>query len=313
MPLHVDMAIEALEILPPVNADVWWGDRGIPGALDGPSEDGDLTDGPPVDGPVYGRDTITMPFFRSTSLVRERAQEFMTWSKQPPAGSHPGLVHVPRSTAREITPFVASLSETEVTYPPGAFFRVTGRGVVPGDEGTVSYESITAQEVSWAASAQRPAPVLREMRAADGRIVGAASFDDADWAVRQDAYARLDGATGFVSWERDAQERPVATLKPLPGGGTAGGTFFFASHGGAEGLALAEDGGGVLRDDGSYAGRLLAGVRNRGFRSVTVLACGPGDAPGSVAEARARAERLADVVGLPVHLEVGRTAVTMRP
>ncbi|MDW6059163.1 hypothetical protein SAZ11_15445 [Streptomyces sp. FXJ1.4098] len=74
LPLHVDMMIEGLEILPPVGRDVWWGDRGVPGPLGGP----------PVDGPVYGRDTITMPFPRSTSLVRARAHEFMTWSKRPP-------------------------------------------------------------------------------------------------------------------------------------------------------------------------------------------------------------------------------------
>ncbi|MGW1507429.1 hypothetical protein ACWCQW_55460 [Streptomyces mirabilis] len=331
MPLHVDMAIEALEILPPVDRDVWWGDRGIPGSLVGP----------PMDGPTYGRDTITMPFFRSTSLVRDRAHEFMTWSKRPPAGSHPGLVHVPHSTAREITPFVASLSETEVTYPPGAFFRIADRGVVRGGEGTVSYESITAQEATppgdqpsdgaalpprqpglphdlfrigpstgTVEDRQQSAPVLRPIHGEDGELIGVASFDDADWAVRREEYARLGRATGFVSWERDDQGRPAATYQALPGGGRAGGTFFFASHGGPEGLALVTQDGGARRDDGSYAGQLLRSARGRGFRSVTVLACGPGDVVDSEATARERAKRMANQAGLPVHLGVGRAAVS---
>ncbi|MEI5033215.1 lonely Cys domain-containing protein [Streptomyces sp. S1A(2023)] len=33
LPSHVDMVVEALEILPPLHGDVWWGDRGMPGAL----------------------------------------------------------------------------------------------------------------------------------------------------------------------------------------------------------------------------------------------------------------------------------------
>ncbi|MDW4908109.1 hypothetical protein RB628_22865 [Streptomyces sp. ADMS] len=330
LPLHVDMTVEALEILPPVDADVWWGDRGIPGSLDGP----------PVDGPIYGRDTVTMPFFRSTSLLPSTALGFMQRGKGTPGDSHRGVVYVPRSTAREVSPFVVFISEAEAAYPPGAFFRIVGRGVVRGGEGTVSYESISAQEArppgeqgsdrslpalhelgspddlfrvgpaAGTAEQDRPAPVTREIRGADGRVVGVASFDDADWAVRRDAYARLDGVTGFVSWERDAEGRPVAMHRALPGGGSEAGTFFFASHGGAEGLAMATEDGGVRRDDGSYAGRLLGGVRGRGFRSVTVLACGPGDVATGVAEARARAQRIADASDLPVHLAVGRAAVT---
>ncbi|MDW6059164.1 hypothetical protein SAZ11_15450 [Streptomyces sp. FXJ1.4098] len=331
MPLHIDMAIEALEILPPVNGDVWWGDRGVPGSLDEP----------PVDGPVYGRDTITMPFFRSTSLLHGQAHGFMTRSKRAPEGSHPGLVHVPGSTAREISPFVVFLSETEAVYPPGATFDITRRSVIGAPADRQRYEAMVAEEVTapmgdasdrsipsvrelgalmdlfhigraadTAEEAERPAPVLREIRAEDGRVIGVASFDDADWAVRRNRYARLDRATDYVSWERDAEGRPVATHRALPGGGAAGGTFFFASHGGAEGLALAEEGGGVRRDDGAYTGRLLKWVRGRGFRSVTVVACGPGDVPGSVEEARARAQRFADAAGLPVHLEVGRSAVS---
>ncbi|MEK8143028.1 hypothetical protein NKH18_15125 [Streptomyces sp. M10(2022)] len=148
MPLHVDMAIEALEILPPVNADVWWGDRALPGSLDGP----------PVDGPIYGRDTVTMPFFRSTSRESSTALGFMTWSKRPPTDSHPALVHVPHSTAREIIPFVPSLSEMEATYPPGAFFRIVDRSVVRGGERAVSYESITAREASPPESTGPTAP-----------------------------------------------------------------------------------------------------------------------------------------------------------
>ncbi|MGW4240828.1 lonely Cys domain-containing protein [Streptomyces sp. NPDC004749] len=327
--LHVDMTIEALEILPPVNEDVWWGDRGMPGALGEP----------PADGPVYGRDRITTPFFRSTALVREEALGFMHRSKGAPSDAHRGLVHVARSTAREVNPFAALPLETEALYPPGASFDISTRTIVPADARTTPYESIDVREATprqdasgaarrapglvspeglfgigpatgAAEGGERPEPVLRPIHGKDGELIGVASFDDADWAARQEGYGRLDRATGFVSWERDGEGRPVATEQALPGGGTADGTFFFASHGGAEGLALVTEDGGVRRDDGSYAGRLLRSARGRGFRSVTVLACGPGDVAGSEAEARARARRMANGAGLPVHLPVGRSAVS---
>ncbi|MGN5635892.1 hypothetical protein [Streptomyces sp. AC154] len=329
LPLHVDMAIEALELLPPLNRDVWWGDRGMPGPLGEP----------PADGPVYGTDGITMPFFRSTALVREEALGFMNRSKGVPGDAHRGLVHVAGSTAREVSPFVALPLETEALYPPGASFDVSARTVVPGDLLNEPYESVEATEVTArhrmpgaarriaeagpadelfgigpsagaAETGERPAPVLRPIHGQDGELIGVASFDDADWAVRQEQYARLGGARGFVSWERDGEDRPVAAERTLPGGGTAEGTFFFASHGGHEGLALVTEDGEVLRDDGTYAGRLLRSARRRGARSVTVLACGPGDVPRSEAEARARAKRMADGSGLPVHLPVGRAAVS---
>ncbi|WP_234314857.1 lonely Cys domain-containing protein [Streptomyces sp. NRRL F-5135] len=327
--LHIDMAIEALETLPPVNDDVWWGDRGLPGPLDAPS----------TDSPVYGRDRITMPFFRSTALRQDSALGFMYRSKGTPGDSHLGLVHVARSTAREVNPFAVLPLETEALYPPGASFDISTRTIVPADARTTPYESIDAREVTLrqdasgaarrapglvspdglfgigpatagAEGGERPEPVLRPIHGKDGELIGVASFDDADWAARQEGYGRLDRATGFVSWERDGAGRPVATEQALPGGGTADGTFFFASHGGAEGLALVTEDGGVRRDDGSYAGRLLRSARGRGFRSVTVLACGPGDVPDSEAEARARARRMANGAGLPVHLPVGRSAVS---
>ncbi|MEI5033214.1 hypothetical protein RB201_11130 [Streptomyces sp. S1A(2023)] len=43
---------------------------------------------------------------------------------------------------------------------------------------------------------------------------------------------------------------------------------------------------------------------------MTVLACGPGDVPRNRAEARARAIRIANGAGLPVHLPTGRVAVS---
>ncbi|WP_202541861.1 hypothetical protein [Streptomyces sp. SID3915] len=327
--LHVDMTIEALEILPPLNADVWWGDRGMPGALGEP----------PSDGPVYGRDTITMPFFRSTALARGEALGFMHRSKGVPGDAHRGLVHVARSTAREVNPFAVRPLETEALYPPGASFDVSTRTIVPGDSRTQPYESVEVREVtprqdvpgatgrttepgspdelfgvpplaSATEGGPRPAPVLRPVHGQDGELIGVASFDDADWAERQEEYGRLDRATGFVSWERDGEGRPVATHQALPGGGTADGTFYFASHGGARGFALVTEDGGVRQDDGSYAGRLLRSASDRGFRSVTVLACGPGDVPRSEAEARARARRIANGSRLPTHLPVGRAAVS---
>ncbi|WP_307825443.1 lonely Cys domain-containing protein, partial [Streptomyces sp. MBT55] len=320
LPSHVDMVVEALEILPPLHGDVWWGDRGMPGPLGAP----------PSDGPVYGRNRITVPYFRSTALERDEALGFMHRSKGAPGDSHLGLVHVSDSTAREVSPFVVLPLETEVLYPPGASFDVTTRTLVPGDPRTRAYESIDVTEAATTGTASgtpdelfgiappadtqetpsRRAPVLRTVRRQDGSTIGIASFDDADWAERQQEYGRLADATGFVSWERDTDGRHVPTHRALPGGGTTGGTFFFASHGGGDGLALATEDGGRRTDDGSYAGRLLRSAGTRGFGSVTVLACGPGDVPRNRAEALARAERIADRAGLPVHLPTGRVAVS---
>lgn len=304
--LHVDMAIEALELLPPVVGTVWWGDRGVPGQLD---ED-------PVDGPVYGVDTITVPFFRSTSLDQETAlRKFALADKPLPHGTHRALVEIASSTGRDIAPFSEHSDEDEALYPPGTVFRVTGRSVLQDAKDGLSYELISAEEAPPASTPQandadEAQPVAREVRGRDGRLVGEVSFDEGDWASRREDYRRLDGTAEFVAWERDEAGRKVAGSGVLPGGGSAEGTFFFASHGGADGFGLATDGGGVRRDDGSYVGRLLEGVRERGFRSATVLSCGPGDVPGSVAEARARARRIAEVSGLTVHMATGRVAVT---
>ncbi|WP_308370024.1 lonely Cys domain-containing protein [Streptomyces sp. McG3] len=236
LPSHVDMVVEALEILPPLHGDVWWGDRGMPGPLDAP----------PSDGPVYGRNRITVPFFRSTALQRDEALGFMHRSKGAPGDTHLGLVHVSDSTAREVSPFVVLPLETEVLYPPGASFDVTTRTVVPGDPLTRPYESIDVTEATTTGTtsgtpdelfgiappadaretSSRRTPVLRTVRRQDGSTIGIASFDDADWAERQEEYGRLAAATGFVSWERDGDGRPVPTHRALPGGETTGGTSF---------------------------------------------------------------------------------------
>ncbi|MFE1458931.1 lonely Cys domain-containing protein [Streptomyces sp. NPDC058735] len=328
LPLHVDMTIEALEILPPLNGDVWWGDRGVPGALGAP----------PADGPVYGRDRITMPVFRSTASSREQALGFMHRRKGVPSDAHRGLVHVTRSTARDVSPFVALPAETEVLYPPGASWDIISRTVLAGDARTDPHEFIRAEEVTVsqqtpadtgritelgtpddlfgvrppAAAADagtRPAPLMRPVQGQDGQLIGVASFDDTDWAERQEQYSRLDRAQSFVSWERDAAGRLVASEQALPGGGTAEGTFWFASHGG-DGLALVTGAGGVLRDDGTHVGRLLRGARDRGFRSVTGIPCGPRGVPLVEAEARAIARRVANGSGMPAHFPVGRVAVS---
>ncbi|MER6691047.1 lonely Cys domain-containing protein, partial [Streptomyces minutiscleroticus] len=322
LPLHVDMATEALEVLPPVQQDVWWGDRGMPGPLDRPEH-----------GPVYGRDFIDVPFVRSTSLDRDQAFGFMARNKPGPADAHRGMVHVRRSTAREVTPFVAYVSEVEAIYPPGQHFRVDSRTVEPLRSGPApGYEHITVHETASPYASLPPVrllgapddllritqpapsgpwpslPELREIRGEDGALIGVASFDDADWAVREPDYRRLAENNGFVAWERDADGRPVASHHSRPG--DAGTTFHFASHGGATGLALHTEDGGVRHDDGTSTGLALRPLLGPRFRSVTVLACGPAGAVADRTAARARARRLADATGLPVHLPVGRTAVS---
>ncbi|MGW1507573.1 hypothetical protein ACWCQW_56280, partial [Streptomyces mirabilis] len=134
--LHIDMTIEALEILPPVDREIWWGDRGVPGSLDEP----------PVEGPVYGRKRIMMPFLRSTSLLSEEALGFMHRSKGVPGDAHRGLVHVARSTAREVSPFVVLPLETEAVYAPGVSFDISVRKIVTDDGQTEPYEFIETEE-----------------------------------------------------------------------------------------------------------------------------------------------------------------------
>lgn len=99
--LHIDMAIEALDILPPVGRTAWWGERGAPGPVDAPD----------VNGPMYGEDTIDVAFFRSASLVIGEAVEFALGGKSVPAGSHRKLIEIRDSTARDGVPFFKHLSE----------------------------------------------------------------------------------------------------------------------------------------------------------------------------------------------------------
>ncbi|WP_455357546.1 hypothetical protein, partial [Streptomyces sp. SYSU K217416] len=332
--LHVDMTIEALEILPPLNHDVWWAERAIP----------DRWGGHRGGGPVHGRDEVTRAFFRSTQRSRERAFDGIPAESVPvPPGTHSGLVHVPRSTARNISPFAAWPQLRQAVYPPGASFRVFHRFMtvprrgrrfesievrevavpgdgVPGAVGGVAKPGFADDELfgdgpvtaATAGGGQRFALVEHLVRGKAGGLIGVASFDDADWAVRQEPYGRLDGATGFVSWSHDSEGRRVRTQRALPGGGTAGGTFFFATRGGVGGFAWATEDGGVWHDDGSFAGRELRRVlrraRDHGFRSVTVIGCGPGRP--SLGEARARAKRIANGSGLRTYLAWGRTAVS---
>jgi hypothetical protein len=138
--LHIEMAAEALELLPPARRTVYWGDRAIPGELDDPSDDS----------PVYGLYTITMPFFRSTTSDLNTALDFLQASAVPLEGTHRALVQVADSTGRDIFPFSVHPDEQEVLYPPGAVFGIVSRSIQDelDDDGDIqdSYELIEVEE-----------------------------------------------------------------------------------------------------------------------------------------------------------------------
>ncbi|MFJ4153067.1 hypothetical protein ACIP10_36680 [Streptomyces galbus] len=147
------------------------------------------------------------------------------------------------------------------------------------------------------------------IRGEDGSLLGTASFPPADWSLRQDVYARLGGTGHYTSWQRDAEGRPVAVRTPLPGRGPR---FFWASHGGGDGLRLAHEDGGTRTDRGDIAARRMAeAVASGGYGSVMVLACGPDGLPRSLARLHARdlARRVQSVVGVPTFVAWGEIAV----
>ncbi|MEU9381312.1 hypothetical protein AB0D38_10070 [Streptomyces sp. NPDC048279] len=133
--LHIDMAIEALEILPPANRPAWWGDQSVPGVLGEP----------PADTPIYGTKTIKIPYFRSVTTEYATALYHMT-RQDVPTGAHPAVVMITNSTGRDVCPFSAFMLERELLYPPGAgVFDVLSRYLTGTLEGE-GFEYIIVNE-----------------------------------------------------------------------------------------------------------------------------------------------------------------------
>ncbi|MEU9384141.1 lonely Cys domain-containing protein [Streptomyces sp. NPDC048279] len=307
---HIDMAIEALEILPPANRKVWWGDRRVPGQLLRPEPDT----------PIYRADKIARPFFRSTSAIHRVAAYFALSNRERPSGTHPAVVNIDNSSGRDISPFALHSRESEVLYPPGSDgFDVLGRRRARGPGGRY-FEDITAKEESVPGSDAGPsrAESATTIKSRDteatkrrsisfypmisgGTLIGFASFNDYEWEVRSTAYADLGETGDFFSWEK--APRLHGARKPLPSGGIPGGTIYFASHGGEQGLRLSDLEGGTVHDDGSLAAHAL--ITTKGFKSVTMLSSAAPDPE----RTRACARRIMQACNVPVFFATGQVSV----
>ncbi|KAF2775031.1 hypothetical protein STPH1_7218 [Streptomyces sp. OM5714] len=95
----------------------------------------------------------------------------------------------------------------------------------------------------------------------------------------------------------------------MPGGGNAGGTFYFAGSHGPGGLALFDENDTVRNDNGAYLSRLLAFLTAGGFTSVTLLLGMRGGAEPSPETARAIAWLVAYGTGLPTHVATTSSVV----
>ncbi|MBK3559650.1 hypothetical protein JHN55_24630, partial [Streptomyces sp. MBT56] len=126
MSMHVDMAVEALEILLPLNGPVYWG-----GWLPGP------LDAIPQDSPLLTATTLFVPRFRSTTESWETAGGYTRGDLEEMGDAqdrHAMRGYVEHSTARPVAPFSAWLDEEEVLYPPGAALSIVNREVVTEPE-----------------------------------------------------------------------------------------------------------------------------------------------------------------------------------
>ncbi|MGW6455753.1 hypothetical protein ACWF94_07450, partial [Streptomyces sp. NPDC055078] len=125
MALHVDMATEALELLPPVAAPVWWGGW-LPGAVDTPDPSPLLHDG-----------TLFLTRFRSATERPDLALKYASQDAEGETDQHPVVCRVPYSSAPLISPFSLWPSEQEVLYPPGRALTVVARDVTDDWAGEV--------------------------------------------------------------------------------------------------------------------------------------------------------------------------------
>ncbi|MDW6059159.1 hypothetical protein SAZ11_15425 [Streptomyces sp. FXJ1.4098] len=333
VPQHTAFGSEALDRLPPVNAPAWW-TAWLPGDLpSGP-------DGTELPGSLDGVSTSPFHVARRTE---DTALDKLWSGGDPPAGGHPVVFEVERSSGRDVSVFAADPEDEPVVYPDPADFTVLRRSIRTDPETGRRYEHVLLAETAATsrALAAPPTPsealapaypepdfwnapweghqtarsldgiVVQEIRA-DGRTVGKASFSRRDWALRERPYGHLPEATHYTEWSRGPGGERVARRRPLPATGRTG-TFFWTSHGKDGGYALVRQDDMPVGADDEMVGRLLGGgLAAAGFTSVTVLACDPGAVPGADTLARAvdRARGIADATGLDVYLNTGGMAVT---
>ncbi|MFJ4895824.1 hypothetical protein ACIP5U_38440 [Streptomyces sp. NPDC088788] len=123
MAMHVEMVVEALSFLPPVDKAVFWGGE-LPGPLGGT----------PTDSPILTENVLYSPRFRSTTeniAVADQFVENYLDEVGDDGDRHAMRGYVSHSNARSIVPFSAGLDEEEVLYPPGVAMRIVGRNIMP--------------------------------------------------------------------------------------------------------------------------------------------------------------------------------------
>ncbi|MER6693430.1 hypothetical protein [Streptomyces minutiscleroticus] len=324
---HTAVALEALSLLPPVDTAVWWGSW-LPGEAPASQEAADALPG-----------VVTVARLHPVRLSPSAALRALADASRD--GHHPVLYEVERSSARDISPYAANPEERRAAHATPAEFDVTARVPRTDPDTGLRYTLVRLAErpaVLPEAPAQRtaaphyPEPdywnnpwagqrtvtspseiAAQEIRTADGRLVGRASFTAADWSLRAPFYSGLRDTAGYTEWSRGPGGIRVARQRALPATGS-GGTFFWTSHGGTDGFTVAGPDGLPSGATGDTVGRLLGtGPRDAGFTSVTVVVCEPvrGDgAPADPADTARRVQGIADATGLDVFVNTGRVAVT---
>ncbi|WP_307711273.1 hypothetical protein [Streptomyces sp. V4I23] len=320
LPVHVAMAAEALELLPGVNSDVWFGDS-MPGQI------GEVR----TDDPLITANTLFNPWFRSTSNDQQEAFDFMNKKDVSGGRRHHVLGHVLDSTAPIVAPFVRWPEEKEVQYGPGGAWQIVGREYPTNPETGKAYELLTLREMPprpvhsstpgsrrdgggpsyparayWNApgdaSGNVPGDVVGglaglpsdsgveglqrwEVFSADGQRIGAALFSEYDWALREPVYARLGNVAEYREWSVGSAGVPVNSPRAMPASGA--GTFYAAGHANSVDALLELVGDGVSH--------------------LMVVACGA-EGNGAAASWR-RLQPYADARGIPVSRPTGKVAV----
>ncbi|MDW6059157.1 hypothetical protein SAZ11_15415 [Streptomyces sp. FXJ1.4098] len=208
---HIDMAVEALEILPPLNGPVWWGGWAS----------GRLAD-TPDDSPLITADTMFIPRFRSTTEYQFTAMEYMRDDEENVEDRHPMLAHVPHSTGRLVTPFSPWIDEDEVLYAPGSAVHIEARGIATDPETGREYADYTLREMppypptAYRNADDEPSPRIVELGDGEDTDEAETAGEDTALGTREPAPRGAYRRTGPYAAELDGT---VFALHESPGEG----------------------------------------------------------------------------------------------
>ncbi|MYV54560.1 hypothetical protein, partial [Streptomyces sp. SID3212] len=277
------MGREALHLLPPVDAPVYWSAW----------ESGTLEEA--QDGPMAGL-SFTAPPFHTASTSRNAGLRMLPGP--PPQGdSHPVLYEVRRSSARDIAPFSRTPGARQAMFPEETRFEEESREVRYDASLGRSHLRVVLREVA------APAPELwdreiltRPVIAPDGTWSGVTSYTAQEWTERQDALAHLPGLTYFKYYDTEAETWEKDRV-PVPWGR---GSLFFAAPGDGRLVQVGSPYGSKLATAGEVGGFLRELLRRSpaGERAALVV-FGPPAGAGPLAQ------RMADRTG---HDTAGSTA-----